>query len=297
MKKKEGKVLAKVSINNGWKEEPKNCYVAFIDVVGFSNIINDDDGVKIKSYLQIIDQWGKFAKKWKKAGDTIGFKSISDSIIIYIEYDEPVGGSLNVPMNHSLKTLIYLVSKLQLLFFQNEILTRGAISFGEITEHTKTNSILGKGIINAYQLEKLASVPRVIIDPKLIYENGKHSGIFQRKFGNLEYAIDKIKYTTISQNSHKSEGPIFKALSINYASDFLIQILKKNKDQLKTVSKCYDFIAKGVYNNPTHAEKYRWLSKHLYDGYKETLDNKIFDKLKPKDDLQIRAFFQAFGNF
>src|SRR5208337_4329985 len=90
-----------------------NGYVAFLDVLGFSNLISGSmSSEKIDSYLACV--------KDSIAGSKVEYVVFSDSIMLTAE-------GFN---NDSFITIAGVCSKLFGSLLQNEIAIRGAISFG-----------------------------------------------------------------------------------------------------------------------------------------------------------------------
>jgi hypothetical protein len=148
--------------------EYRNSYVAFLDILGFkklvfSNLESDKD--KIEKYFKIIEDEIKNLKT-TQIQEQINYIVISDSIIITVEQSEDKNNNIE-----NLRQLCIAVGKIQYRLALNNLWLRGGISSGETYINQDDKQIVGKGYINAYQLEeKYATVPRVIIDNKIVYE-------------------------------------------------------------------------------------------------------------------------------
>lgn len=150
-------------------------YVAFLDVLGFKDLVHNNDKDKLYEIYQnfvsvskdgvtkdsIITGWDEETKR-QIAENPISAKIVSDSIIIWTK-------------DGTLTDLLRLVDIVKLLLFQACVAglpLRGAISKGDVMElksnieekHFYADAIFGTGIVNAYELEGLAAWSGCIID-------------------------------------------------------------------------------------------------------------------------------------
>lgn len=130
--------------------------VAFIDILGFSNLIKSlEDEPDLHELLYSSLETIKSFKTDSESNDTVTSEyevsCFSDSIVI----------SGNI---YELSGIIWAISWLQLQLLTRGILLRGAITKGKLIH---SNDILyGQGMLKAYELESKVSVyPRVILDP------------------------------------------------------------------------------------------------------------------------------------
>lgn len=146
------------------KIEYKKGFVAFIDVLGFTDMIfnsTNETKEKVEKYLNIVDKQLKILDKLNN------FKSIviSDSIILSMEISESdIKGNIG-----TLSLLCNAIKTIQQNLAKNNIWIRGAISYGDIYFDNERKQVIGKGYINAYLLESnYAIYPRVILDNKIV---------------------------------------------------------------------------------------------------------------------------------
>lgn len=196
-----------LSLASKFEKEPNeytNCYVAFIDILGFKCIIEDEDARYIKSC--IYDEIRKHSSLFntelyqsvlsltttKQLKTTI----ISDSII------------LSIPTNieDSFETISIACLVLQRSFLNKEkpIFFRGAISQGKHFHHESI--IFGEALVKSYLLEKEAKYPQIIIDDSIILTNLCKSEGLSGKF--IEYNCkprfyNYIKLDYVFSNMHK----------------------------------------------------------------------------------------------
>lgn len=145
--------------------EYKDCYFAFMDILGFKNI------VRRASCDEILSIYNEAKKQYEITMTTedkveplfdisdMHIKIMSDTICIYIYSDIP----------NSLPSLIYICTFFQARMLRHypPVLIRGGISKG--TLYADDEILFGEALVNAYLLEsKNAIVPRVILTKSLI---------------------------------------------------------------------------------------------------------------------------------
>lgn len=162
--------------------EYENRVIAFIDILGFKEIIKDSeqDTSKIElvysilEYLKALetsDKWTlqllEIEEDAQKRGvgnfdvrNRINTTAFSDSIVISVKIDENV--------NEMVSTLIVNLAYVGAMLLEKGILIRGGITIGNII-HKENGIVFGQGLIDAYILEsKNAKYPRLIVSNKLI---------------------------------------------------------------------------------------------------------------------------------
>lgn len=141
-------------------EKYENCYIAFLDLLGFKELVKTQTCEQIlkifdeiKSQYMITCDCDK-EKKPLIDPEEIHFKIMSDSICFYVSSQ----------ITNSLPVLISLCAYFQVRLWRLEhpILVRGGIVKGDI--YANDDIMFGTGLTNAYLLEeKNAKVPRIII--------------------------------------------------------------------------------------------------------------------------------------
>ena len=213
--------------------------VAFIDVLGFSNLVYDDDQSKIEKYFDYV------LSDFKESLPSKGFKYIliSDSIVISCQ-----------KTHKNLAELIFFLGKIQSQLFSKGILLRGAVSFGEVYINKLNNIIVGAGLINAFKLEKQAIFPRIIVDRKFILEFNTSTKLF----------IDSLNTTFKERYGEEDENIKLEKdgfLYINYARKFTRQGPTLRNGNLPIVITLF----KKHYYSHTYFEKYSWLLNKLLE--------------------------------
>lgn len=223
------------------KEKTKDKFVAFIDVMGFSNLVNKDSVTDLESYftrvLEVLDRI-RIDK-----GNIESFL-ISDAIILIA----PSGLK-------GLKDIILATRRIQSALLWKKILLRGAISYGPIFYDKDDNIVVGKGFIKAYLLEQEAIYPRVILDPSIIKLIAEDREAFVRTIqkGLGDDYDDRLIYKK-SQFSRLNDDCIF----VDYANKSILQLsLNEN------IKKVYETIAKNLYGDQKIYTKYVWLRDYF----------------------------------
>jgi hypothetical protein len=133
-----------------------NQYIAFIDVLGFRQFIDDQKFAnKIELLVAALRQRIDFDSK---RHPYLKYLAVSDSIIIMAEPNRSA-------------SLLWKISQVQNALLKIGFASRGGIAFGEVYAQFDTSgirNIFGKAYVAAYKIEKsLAIYPRVVIDAKL----------------------------------------------------------------------------------------------------------------------------------
>ncbi len=134
----------------------KEKIVAFIDILGFKRLINDEskfDDIGAILKLPYFMGQDNIVKMMKLKG--VMMTSISDSLVFSIGLKEH--GAMN-------KITKLLSAFTQILLSQYGLLLRGGIAVGKL--YHDSDVVYGPGLVKAYELENKFSIyPRIIIDP------------------------------------------------------------------------------------------------------------------------------------
>ena len=214
------------------KIEYQQRLVAFIDVLGFKNLVFGETTGPIETY------YGFLLSKFKAAVDQRGFDFmlISDSIVIYCQDDL-----------ENFFELVKMINIAQAGLLGKGVLMRGAISHGGLFVDKQNHIIVGAGLISAYHLEAQAKFPRTIVDRSLV----------KKYFASMTVALAKctvggLPHLSIRpQNGHQVD---FTYLNYGY---ILGTSLSK-----KPFEGAFAVLKDNYYQNE-HAEKFEWLKRHL----------------------------------
>ncbi len=151
------------------KVKYKEYYIAFLDVLGFKNIIGTRSAADIhemfdciKDAKKFVEGEGRINSPFEVIEKNTFFLFFSDSIICAIPSDIP--DSFEMICSHCM--LIQHFLWLQ----KKPVWVRGAIAKGKL--YCEGNEVFGPGLIEAYQMEEtLAKYPRIIMT-RSTYEEG-----------------------------------------------------------------------------------------------------------------------------
>jgi len=145
--------------------------VAFIDILGFRNIVGDYFNGKnpqaLTNLTNALEQAQKlgidYARNYLTTKNIdISFKQFSDCVSISMPID------LNSENNKGIyQSFIQVVRQYQFLLLMKGILSRGGISIGKHIENS--NMIFSEALIKAYKLETETAVyPRILVDIEVL---------------------------------------------------------------------------------------------------------------------------------
>ena len=147
----------------------RDYYIAFLDILGFSDLVNTEKAEVIHSVFSRIKQAEILTTKYPVTENQIGilqkntkFLFFSDTIVCAIPCD--LAGAFEMVTSNCMLIQHALFSS------KTPILLRGAIVKGKL--FIDGNEMFGPGLIEAYRLEEsLAKYPRIIMTCKT-YEDG-----------------------------------------------------------------------------------------------------------------------------
>lgn len=224
--------------------------VAFIDVLGFSELVYKNQNKELESYFDVVTS---IIADMKDTSNNIQSITISDSIIL----TSPSG-------LQGFKRMLRAVRTIQRKLLFKNILIRGAISSGEVFFDDKRNIIVGKGYIRAYLLEKEAIYPRVIIDPALMTEMGyDRVGLLKAINGGLEFSHHENYIYNHGTSMTIPNDAIF--------LDYAYTIAAKDGRISKIISKVYSNIKKNLYSEQKLYAKYNWLRNYYLECIKRSI--------------------------
>lgn len=234
-------------------------FVAFLDILGFRNLVFGNQNEKINTYFTLINEITNDLKSIPIKRN-IGSITISDSVILSIPFDDD---NLEVTLSN-FRQLCIAIQKIQFKLALNNIWMRGAVSFGDACFKKVENQIVGKAYIDAYELEKTAIYPRVVVDNRLIEKLG---------FDSSSKLIDKINHFNLGVTEYEAtERNILFWWNYNYGQrrkgisydvplfiDYLVYAFESEQDLTDIVSN----IGKNIYSGNSIYSKYRWVTDYL----------------------------------
>lgn len=228
----------------------EECYVAFIDMLGFKEYTKNEEPDKVlgifKEILKAKDRIGKdkiafcvdeqLMQQYNLLSEKIYMYVMSDSIILAIRscYEDGLKFLAKWCMNIQFKLLFYY-----------HITMRGGISKGVYYGDGIIN--FGKGMISAVELESSAKYPRILVESDLVKE------------------IERNSYTPFFNN----EITLASDIDGKYYIDYLTNISWENvqEDIMKFIK-----LGKDI---PSIKEKYDWLEKKVKEKIEE-YEEKIY---------------------
>ncbi len=238
----------------------KESYVAFLDVLGFKNMVFSQDNAKLKQYFGVVNSVIEYLKDIE-AKRNIGSIIISDSIILTVPHGRTKEENIEI-----LRSLCIAVGLIQQNLALKDIWLRGAISSGKTYFNSNNNQIVGPAYINAYLLEeKLAIHPRVILDSKIITELGFSTAM---DFIQALNQSDSLYYTNWGKrilfnwnslppqnrvDEIKQDVPLF----IDYLSSLF------DKTEKEKILRIVGNIEANIYKDVNIYKKYRWVTDYF----------------------------------
>lgn len=257
--------------------EYKNRMVAFVDILGFKDIVNEskDKSQIIKEIIEAMD----FAKNIKGLAELMKKANIvdenenkhkidmqltlfSDSVIISINDDKEIKTVLYNAFFNSLKKLAYALAR-------KNFFLRGGITYGKL--YHVENKCFGPAMNKAYALEStVANYPRIVVDKKALEEIDKlkEEYVITDKIDIIEildYLHMKI-YSCTSSENNKDES-----------AEYLNSLLEIKNNVERNILKFKDR------DNEKLLIKYQW-----YKNYYNDTVNKVANKLNKPEEYLIK---------
>lgn len=245
----------------------QDCYVAFLDILGFKELLKNDDFDQIYSIFKAIKEFKPRPVVELPIYSEIKFHIMSDSIIVYVDASK----------TDSFISLTDVCSQIQmyLLRLEKPILVRGGIARGSL--YRENDIIFGSGLSNAYMLENgLAVFPRIIFTEATLNEALTNSGY------SKIWDIHKMFYL-------KDDDELF---YIDFLSTFAYSMhftVKQIEDGVQLNNEFYDkvdsFISQhlSTETNASVRAKYLWFKKKVYARIEQMPDVKKHFEEKAKD--------------
>jgi hypothetical protein len=221
-------------------------YVAFVDVLGFREIVLKSRGVVSLYHSTIKRSLNEVNASFQDYGK-IDYQIMSDSIVFSVTPLSEKDGDKLLGLKALCGALLYL----QFYLAVNGIWVRGGISYGEISFHD-SNFVAGPALVRSVELEKIARFPRIILEPAILKD---------LKLGKREFLkqIDPNPDGFIWKHNDMDHEDFADFLFINFGL-FLYNDLKFNEQASRLIS---GHLKKGLYGEPKHLQKYRWIERYI----------------------------------
>lgn len=223
--------------------EYQNCYVAFLDMLGFSNICKNksmscSDILKILSVNSVINssiigsvENNPVARHFFPADVTksIYYSIMSDSIFIA------------TPNNKAgLQYMLQICTIIQNFLLENKILLRGGITKGEF--FGDNDIAFGPALVDAHYIEEtIAIYPRIVLSKEVIDDIN----------------TENDSYADLLYKQSKEDSLYF----INHLNPLELRRMNSDPDNL---TKIHNFIKEGCQNNNLKIKaKYQWVNNYF----------------------------------
>lgn len=145
--------------------ETKNCIVAFVDLLGTSEAIkNDESHVNLNSMNDLLQAAFDMCLDKHICKDDVQVKAFSDNIVFSMEIPDDIAQKDKMVRVHN---IIEICAYFQIAAFSRGIATRGGITIGSY--FCNDIFVWGKALLRAYKLEnKIAVYPRIILDENIL---------------------------------------------------------------------------------------------------------------------------------
>jgi hypothetical protein len=247
------------------QENLKDRFVAFIDVLGFKELVKSGNIENLETYFnRITEVLDKLRIRKAKVESFL----ISDSIIL-----------IAPPGNTGLRQLLEAIRTIQSSLLWKKILLRGAVSYGPVYYNAERNIIVGMGFIKAYLLEKEAIHPRIIIDPAIIKLGfNDKAGFLKQMNGSTDYNFEHRLIYSASEFAKINDDGIF----IDYANKII-----KESEVTGNLERTYDMIRENLYSDQRLYAKYVWLRDYFVECLKLSYAIHQKNQVKPIENEQI----------
>lgn len=211
---------------NERQETYANCYVVFLDVLGFKSIVEqiDEDSSRLCaiSALMRLGQIGS-GKRTSDGFCPVQTRAFSDCLVIFTPCEGERETSHSNPLPHLLLVLRYLHDRA----LDAGVLLRGGLVVGKMYWHADWSQqdsqrpandpsggvdaplddsrtlplTFGRGLNNAYALEQTAKAPRILLTDDVVGRIRAHQGD-PYPFGDTASKLDTFVRTDTDGNSH-----------------------------------------------------------------------------------------------
>lgn len=229
----------------------KNAYVAFVDVLGFKEIVLQENTSTVSSYYRVIDESISELSEALKEYGIINSQIMSDSIVFSVT---PKSENKTDKIK-SVRALCGAIAYLQFYLSIHGIWTRGGISYGGISFHNE-RFVVGPALVTAVELEKISKYPRIVLEPRILQNLGIGKAAFIKE---MTITGDEGSLCWVFNDSETQQAEFKDLLFVNFGMN-IYNGLKFNTQAAQVIA---EQLQKGLYGSPAHLEKYRWLQAYF----------------------------------
>jgi len=165
-------------------------FCAYLDILGFSQKIKENDLTYFSKYLNVLEMELKHIELHHDLSRKEGLKSFelkifTDNFVFGHPWYDQSGES-------ELGNIFEVLSHIQFTFAKSDIFIRGAITMSNL--YMDENIVLGPALVDAYKLESEKALnPRIILSPEVVEVVKEHINYYAEHDSspqNKEYLID-----------------------------------------------------------------------------------------------------------
>jgi len=239
-------------------------FVCYFDVLGFSSFISDK--LKVESYFECIIDSLKRVINEVNFGSDIKYHLISDAVVLAIATEDR-------NLIKQLRELLGKVAIIQYYLAVKNIWVRGSITYGEIGFSDDGKVISGVALAEAYELEKLALYPRVIIDPRICAELNMTK---KDLVSTINVQSEELGGSWIYDEDKTNYIPNMMEMRDYLFVNFMTIATRGHEDVISEVEKIYGNLRSNLYSLPPQIQKYQWVRDYIYSSNEiETLTAKF----------------------
>lgn len=223
--------------------------VAFLDVLGFGEMVEKKFD-RVGLYFKRIEDEIR-AQTDRNPSIEISSIIFSDSVVLASRVNATRG------TDHFCAFLV-AIKNIQFELATDGIWMRGGIAIDQLHLDPINNRVAGIGMNRAYQLEKLATFPRVIIDPQILNRFKMQKREFLQQINKRESAACWGKNLIFDDSMPGlSEFP-----SDAFYVDYLSCMQWEDPSQVEKIKKFAIELREQCYLSQDHFLKYRWLIEY-----------------------------------
>ncbi len=242
----------------------KKYLVAYVDVLGFKNLISQIKGKKekqksfLEKYLVKAKNQASIIEGTKeKSNIDLKIQIMSDTFFFSIPTEE------NELVNH-MAHLCVAVGNLQAYLASIDIWTRGAITYGELLRFE--GNVVGPALIESYIMEEQAAdYPRVIIDPQ-IYNKFQSREDFLNQVNAIQFSNwkgRKIFFQNKSSIFEDYKENFDDLMFVDYFNAFFNVWIDTQESHQNQLPEAIKNIKKNMYSSPSIYRKFVWVQKYF----------------------------------
>ena len=219
--------------------ETKNCVVAFLDLLGTSAaIMNDEHDSNLYSMNYILQTAFDMCSDKHLCKAEVKVKAFSDNIVFSMELPDDL---TELERLARVQNILEICAYFQIAAFSRGIATRGGITIG--TYFCNDIFVWGKALLRAYKMENTVAIyPRIVLDTNVL-------NILPDKDnnGNKQHAVTDV------------DGTIF----LDYLSYFT---MPSRNEYIKRSLNDITYIKKSLKPDERVLQKWEWIRNYLERG-------------------------------